>query len=615
MTLLGPQVNMQAFVGPGFPPFELKDGGLVPELLARCRYVDSFDPAKSTAQQIQALEQSVIKIKETQNPEAIVDFLLATGRRFEKLQAYDKAVTSWTVALELAQKLSFVSRQVEAATLLAKEYGRQQEWEKSSRFADIAAGALEKSVPGIDVHSQEGKAAVAAAQELTDISVKAAVASEDGEKALVALTRGQQMQSAALAMGGQKEAQAEAQRIQRQESQLATLSKEVEQLEELPESPTRNLIIEDKKGLLADGRAKFLAESRKLRQSYSDLYNRILRFDPLNLPEIQKNLPADLAVVQYFSTDEVLYIFVVTAENFRLRHVAVKNQVLETASARFSKAIRLAKPDDTSVSTESRKLHDWLIAPIAKDIAGKSTLVLIPSGRLYAIPFAALTDLQGRPLVETTQLLELAKTTDLTRIPSDKPEKIQRVVAFANATGDLPAASIEGKRIAALFPNSQLFEGSEATKDAFTSNGGKGQVLHVATHGEWNMEDSLSNFLAMANDQQVRQDEIFSLDLADTSLVILSACNTAMGEGVGEVKYVASLAEAFWLAGSRSVVASLWAVNDESTSLLMTEFYQQIKKGKSKAEALRLAQMTVRSEPEFSHPYYWAGFILFGDWQ
>ena len=129
------------------------------------------------------------------------------------------------------------------------------------------------------------------------------------------------------------------------------------------------------------------------------------------------------------------------------------------------------------------------------------------------------------------------------------------------------------------------------------------------------MENSLSNFLAMADNQKVQQDEIFSLDLADTSLVILSACNTAMGEGGGEVKYVASLAEAFWLAGSRSVVASLWAVNDESTSLLMTEFYKQLKEGEGKAEALRNAQMTVRQNPKFQHPYYWAGFILFGDWQ
>lgn len=615
VSLLSPQEQMQAFTGPGFPSYELSNGGLIPELLARCRYIDTFDQSKTPEQRLQLLDIGVAKIKEARNPEAAVDYLLAAGQRFAELKSYERAIASWQSALEIAQKLSFIQRQVDAATLLAKEYGRRQDWDRAGHYAGVASGALEKSVPGLSVRSEQGQAAVATAQELTDLSVKAAVASEDPEKALVALTRGQQVQSATYAMEGQKEAQAQAQQLQRQESQVAALSVEVQRLEEMPDSPTRNALLGDAQSLLADGRAKFLAESRKLRQNYSELYNRVLRFDPLNLPEVQKNLPADLAVVQYFSTQDALYIFVVTAENFRLRNVPVTNQVLESSSSLFTRSVRKGVANDPVVAAESRKLYDWLIAPVAKDLSGKSTLVLIPSGRLYSVPFASLTDATGAPLAQSKKLLELAKTTDLTRIPGDKPEPIQHVVAFANATGDLPAASLEGKRIAALFPDSQLFEGAKATKDAFTAYGGKGQALHLATHGEWNIENSLSNFLAMAGNQQVRQDEIFSLDLADTSLVILSACNTAMGEGGGEVKYVASLAEAFWLAGSRSVVASLWAVNDESTSLLMTEFYQNLKEGQSKAEALRVAQMTVRDNPKFQHPYYWAGFILFGDWQ
>ncbi len=615
LSLLGPQVQMQAFVGPGFPPYELSNGGIVPELVARCRYIESLDTSKSKDQRLQLLGQGVTKIVEAKNPEASVDYLLAAGRSFAELGAYDQAAAAWTSALETAQRFSFVQRQIDAAALLAKEYGRREDWQKASHYADVASGALEKTAPWLSASSQEGQAAVATTQELTDLSVKAAVASEDPEKALIALTRGQQVQSATYAMEGQKEAQVEGQNLQRQESQVAALSAEVQRLEEMPESPTRNALLGDAQNLLADGKAKFLTESRKLRQNYSELYNRILRFDPLNLPEVQKNLPKDLAVVQYFSTQDALYIFVVTAENFRLRNVPVTNKLLESSSSLYTRSVRRAATNDPTVAAESRKLYDWMIAPVSKDISEKSTLVLIPSGRLYSIPFASLTDPSGAPLAQSKRLLELAKTTDLTRIPGDKPEPIEHVVAFANATGDLPAASEEGARIAKLFPNSQLFEGAKATKAAFTAYGGKGQALHLATHGEWNMENSLSNFLAMADNQKVQQDEIFSLDLADTSLVILSACNTAMGEGGGEVKYVASLAEAFWLAGSRSVVASLWAVNDESTSLLMTEFYKQLKEGEGKAEALRNAQMTVRQNPKFQHPYYWAGFILFGDWQ
>jgi CHAT domain-containing protein len=213
-------------------------------------------------------------------------------------------------------------------------------------------------------------------------------------------------------------------------------------------------------------------------------------------------------------------------------------------------------------------------------------------------------------------ILELAKSVDLMRVSEEMPRPVESLVAFANATGDLPAAAKEGEEIASLFERDavKLFKGKEATAEAFLKFGAQADALHLATHGEWDMQDSLKNYLAMADQQKVSQDQIFELGLEDTSIVILSACNTAMGEG-GDVKYVASLAEAFWIAGSRSVVASLWAVNDESTSILMTEFYKALRAGDGKATALRKAQMAVRSHEEFHHPYYWAGFILFGDWR
>jgi CHAT domain-containing protein len=202
------------------------------------------------------------------------------------------------------------------------------------------------------------------------------------------------------------------------------------------------------------------------------------------------------------------------------------------------------------------------------------------------------------------------------RMAGDAPQPILSLVAFANATGDLPAAGKEGEQIAALFDTKdvKLFKGKEATAANFLQFGSKADALHLATHGIWDLEDSLRNSLAMADHQQVNQDQIFELGLENTSIVILSACNTAMGEGA-DVKYVASLAEAFWIAGSRSVVASLWAVNDESTSILMTEFYKALRSGDGKAKALRKAQMAVRANQQFAHPYFWAGFILFGDWR
>lgn len=602
--------------GPGFPTYDVQEGGVVPELLARCRYLEGISKDTPAGEKASKLLQAISLARKTRNPEVTVDFLLKAGQRMAEIGQYDQALSAWKEALTISDELSFVQRSLDAASYLAKEYGRRGDWKSAAVYADRATKKIEETAPMLGLDSKESQQMAQRSQELTAISVKAAVADEDPEKALAALTRSQQVQTAAVQMEGQKEAQAEAREVLAKEEQVVALAQEVKRLEAMPASDTRNKLLESTQGLLADTRAEFLSDTRALRQKYSELYSKVLRFDPLNLPEIQKSLPADLAVVQYFPTNDGLYIFLVTQKDFRLRQVPTTLKDLETASMAYVRAIRRPGPGDAQMKSEGEKLYASLIAPIKQDIAASKTLVLIPTGRLNTLPFASLSDGSGVPLGAEKELLELAKSTDLMRMAGEAPKPIKSLVAFANATGDLPAAAKEGDEIASLFDKGavKLFKGKEATTTAFKQFGSKADCLHLATHGEWDQENSLHNYLAMADEQKVSQDEIFELGLDETSIVILSACNTAMGES-GEVKYVASLAEAFWIAGSDSVVASLWAVNDDSTSLLMTEFYKALRNGDGKAAALKKAQMSVRAKPEFAHPYFWAGFILFGDWR
>lgn len=609
-------LKLTELTGPGFPTYDIQEGGVVPELLARCRYLEGISKDTPANERAAKLAEAIRLARKTKNPEVTVDFLLKAGNKLAEAGQYDQALAAWKEALTISDELSFVQRSLDAASYLAKEYGRRGDWKSAALYADRASKKIEETAPMLGLETKESQQMAQRTQELTAISVKAAVAAEDPEKALAALTRSQQVQSAAVQMEGQKEAQAEAREVQAKEEQVVALTQEVKRLEAMPASDTRNKLLESTQGLLADTRAEFLADTRALRQKYSELYSKVLRFDPLNLPEIQKSLPPDLAVVQYFPTDDALFIFVVTQKDFRLRQVATSQKALETASLAYVRAIRRPGAGDAQMKAEGDKLYAALIAPIKQDIASSKTVVLIPTGRLNTLPFASLPDPSGVPLGQEKELLELAKSTDLMRMAGEAPKPIESLVAFANATGDLPAASKEGDEIASLFDAKavKLFKGKEATTDAFKQFGAQADCLHLATHGEWDQENSLHNYLAMANEQKVSQDEIFELGLDETSIVILSACNTAMGES-GEVKYVASLAEAFWIAGSHSVVASLWAVNDDSTSILMTEFYKALRNGDGKAAALRKAQMAVRAKPEFAHPYYWAGFILFGDWR
>ena len=107
--------------------------------------------------------------------------------------------------------------------------------------------------------------------------------------------------------------------------------------------------------------------------------------------------------------------------------------------------------------------------------------------------------------------------------------------------------------------------------------------------------------------------EIYELKCRN-DLVVLSACDTSRGK-LYESEGVTSLARAFFYAGAKSVVSTLWSVNDRSTSIIMTEFYKELLKGKRKDEALRQAKLSYleSADPEYQHPYYWAGFIAMGD--
>lgn len=595
-------------------PFCLTESGLLPEMRGRLNLLKAQESQRPAPERVELADKATDLVAKSGDPEATLQSFLTAGKILQALGRSDLAIAKWKEALALAERLNYVLKATQAASLLADEFGRQKKWGEASAYADKASQGIEASMLLVVNDPQAAQELGQTSDRVTEVSVKAAVEANDAKKALAALVRGKEAHSATSQARGGAEAQPEVAEVQKQQQEVASLSVQVEKLESLPASAERDELLGKTQKLLAETRSDFLLKARGLRQKYPELYSRMLKFDPLNLPDIQKMLPPDAAVVQYFPTEDALYVFVVTRENFRLRSVPVSEADLSASIASYVRAIRRSQAGDQKLEAESKALYGFLIGSCLADIEGKSTLVLIPTGRLNILPFASLSDPQGKPLIESKLLLELAKPTDFTRMSQDPPPKLESVVAFANATGDLPAAAKEGEEIAALFPGSKLFEGKQATKKNFFDFGGKAQVLHLATHGESNSDNALTNYLRMTGDEKIAQEEILNLELQDTSMVTLSACNTAVGDRQ-DSKFVASLAEAFWLGGSQSVIASLWAVNDDSTRLLMTELYSGLRAGKGRAQALREAQLKVRATPGFEHPYFWAGFLLFGEWR
>jgi CHAT domain-containing protein len=182
----------------------------------------------------------------------------------------------------------------------------------------------------------------------------------------------------------------------------------------------------------------------------------------------------------------------------------------------------------------------------------------------------------------------------------------------------------EAQAIAGLLPQERAWLALDfsATREAALAADWRGySIVHFAAHTLVDLKQpelsgivlSLYDPSGKSVDGFVRVNDIYNLDMP-VDLVVLSACESAVGKAVA-AEGTFSLSRAFFYAGAPRVLASLWLVDDRATAVLMTRFYRELLVGKrSPAEALRLAQQELASQPRWQSPYYWAGFVLQGDW-
>jgi len=189
----------------------------------------------------------------------------------------------------------------------------------------------------------------------------------------------------------------------------------------------------------------------------------------------------------------------------------------------------------------------------------------------------------------------------------------------------LTFSRLEATAIARLLPSAQVqvATGFAASRDAVTTEAlGTADIVHLATHGLVSTEQpsltglvvSLIDARGRPRDGFIRLSDVYNLRLA-ADLVVLSACHTALGKEIRGEGLI-GLTRGFMYAGARRVVASLWAVDDSATAELMTRFYRGLLRDRlPAAAALRAAQRELASHPQWAAPYFWAGFVLQGDWQ
>ncbi|MEO0867443.1 MAG: CHAT domain-containing protein [Cyanobacteria bacterium J06642_11] len=249
------------------------------------------------------------------------------------------------------------------------------------------------------------------------------------------------------------------------------------------------------------------------------------------------------------------------------------------------------------------------------------TLVFIPDGSLRNIPMAALYNSKTEQfLIEQYQI---ATTPGLTLLaPKPLPKQQLNALMFGitqeiREFSELPNVQSEVDEICGLITcQPQIDEAftREQLKQAVQNS--SEPIIHLATHGQFSSQ--LEDTFILAWDQNISVND-FSEWLSDSrdrknpvELLVLSACETARGDSRASL----GLAGMAVRAGARSTMASLWQVSDEATSLMMQEFYNQLAQpGTTKAAALQKAQLTVLKQyPQYQHPYYWAGFIILGNW-
>jgi CHAT domain-containing protein len=359
------------------------------------------------------------------------------------------------------------------------------------------------------------------------------------------------------------------------------------------------------------------------RKAYEDVLARLKQANPryaslvsvqvAGREEVQKLLAPDTALVEYFVLDQKTLVWVIDAESARLIELPVAGSDLRNQVETF----RLQVAHRIDDQRGARELYEALIAPL-EPLLGRRNLILVPHGPLHHLPFAALRSAAGRLLIEDRALTLAPSASALRFLRRASPHLDQSTTSalvLGDPDGSLPEASREVEAVADLY-GTKAYRGKEATEALVQKEAGHASVLHLAAHGSYDPARPMFSRIDLAEgggqDGRLEVHEIYGLDLSATRVVVLSACDTALGER-SEGDDIIGLSRAFLAAGVPAVVTSLWRIDDEAASALMEAFHRHLRKETSASEALRAAQLEILARPDWKAPFFWAAFTVTGN--
>ena len=337
--------------------------------------------------------------------------------------------------------------------------------------------------------------------------------------------------------------------------------------------------------------------------------------DAEDLKALQTRLGERRALVEFVKFDDALSAFVLTGSRLeyfpRLAQESEILELLEGLQFQFG-ALRYGadrlEPFIGKLKARAdfylERLYEKLLRPLETSIGGRD-LTIVPAGALHYVPFHALKS--GSYLLETREVVYAPSATVWRFLQGKAAKKSERALLVGFADEKIPLVAREVEALAEIFPEAETLTGAAASFSNYAAHARRCDVLHLACHGQFRPDNPMFSSLHLA-DGFVTVRDICAQKL-DAEIVTLSACETGLNK-IYAGDEILGLARGFLAAGARSLILSLWTVNDAATARLMRDFYTNLQRGATVAASLRAAQLNFIKKD--AHPYFWSPFALIG---
>ncbi len=408
----------------------------------------------------------------------------------------------------------------------------------------------------------------------------------------------------------------------------------VSDAEELVKLRDEFLLLRDRKEEISD----------RIKKS-SPRYGALQYPDPVGFEEAARLFSERDCFLSFCCLDDTTLAFLLKKGKLSILDLGIAKTDLNRLVRRYRNELEQPFMDDYRET--SARLYSALIKPVRKYLKKQDTLVICPDGPLNLLPFETLISSGGKYLIEETSVSYLISATVYSEGDMEIAKRERKLAAFGDPIypstesgdsekrysasglrlddlGPLPGTAVEVDSISRLFPGeSKIFKREKASEQNALGLDENYSYIHFACHGILDEHYPLNSGLVFSlpdgeNDGRngvLQAWEIYESLRINAEMVTLSACGTGLGKEMGG-EGIVGLARAFIYAGAESVVSSLWSVEDNSTADLMTAFYRFLTDGEPRSSSLRNAKMKmIKSGNEYSHPFYWGAFRLYGGWE